>query len=290
MERDARRACSASAARARVTCRFTHVYPDGPAPYYTVLAPGAPRQRARAVGRDQGGRERGAARARRHDHAPPRRRPRPPARGTTASAPSCFARALARREARARSGRHPEPGRAPGDRRTEVARWTRRPRSRRSGRTATRSSRTRSNRMLVAALRDDLLRLERELGTLPASNDFEGRQTWRIYNLLVHGALYERIPVHANVLAGRRGRARRRLPDLVALLDRDRPRRDRAADPCGRPAHSARQAPPRDHLQHDVGAHRLHGRERRHAARARHAHGGRVAAATAACTRRSPPR
>jgi alkyldihydroxyacetonephosphate synthase len=24
---------------ARVTCRFTHVYPDGPAPYYTVLAP-----------------------------------------------------------------------------------------------------------------------------------------------------------------------------------------------------------------------------------------------------------
>ena len=23
----------------RVTCRFTHVYPDGPAPYYTVLAP-----------------------------------------------------------------------------------------------------------------------------------------------------------------------------------------------------------------------------------------------------------
>ena len=24
----------------RVTCRFTHVYPDGPAPYYTVIAPG----------------------------------------------------------------------------------------------------------------------------------------------------------------------------------------------------------------------------------------------------------
>ena len=23
-----------------VTCRFTHVYPDGPAPYYTVMAPG----------------------------------------------------------------------------------------------------------------------------------------------------------------------------------------------------------------------------------------------------------
>ncbi|MEP1217484.1 MAG: FAD-linked oxidase C-terminal domain-containing protein [Marinobacter sp.] len=26
--------------RAFVTCRFTHVYPDGPAPYYTVIAPG----------------------------------------------------------------------------------------------------------------------------------------------------------------------------------------------------------------------------------------------------------
>jgi alkyldihydroxyacetonephosphate synthase len=26
----------------QVTCRFTHVYPDGPAPYYTVLAPGKP--------------------------------------------------------------------------------------------------------------------------------------------------------------------------------------------------------------------------------------------------------
>jgi len=24
----------------RVTCRFTHVYPDGPAPYYSVMAPG----------------------------------------------------------------------------------------------------------------------------------------------------------------------------------------------------------------------------------------------------------
>ncbi len=25
-----------------VTCRFTHVYPDGPAPYYTILAPATP--------------------------------------------------------------------------------------------------------------------------------------------------------------------------------------------------------------------------------------------------------
>jgi alkyldihydroxyacetonephosphate synthase len=35
--RDAvKRLCGAGS----VSCRFTHVYPDGPAPYYTVLAPG----------------------------------------------------------------------------------------------------------------------------------------------------------------------------------------------------------------------------------------------------------
>ena len=33
-----RRICGAG----RVTCRFTHAYPDGPAPYYTVLAPARP--------------------------------------------------------------------------------------------------------------------------------------------------------------------------------------------------------------------------------------------------------
>jgi alkyldihydroxyacetonephosphate synthase len=37
--RDAiRRVCG----KGSLTCRFTHVYPDGPAPYYTVLAPGRP--------------------------------------------------------------------------------------------------------------------------------------------------------------------------------------------------------------------------------------------------------
>ena len=40
-----REACTAAARdalgdeRATVTCRFTHAYPDGPAPYFTVLAP-----------------------------------------------------------------------------------------------------------------------------------------------------------------------------------------------------------------------------------------------------------
>jgi len=52
----------------------------------------------------------------------------------------------------------------------------------------------------VAALGEDLLRLERELGIRPGKNPFEGFKTVRIYNLLVHGELYERIPVHANVL------------------------------------------------------------------------------------------
>src|SRR6185369_14271477 len=27
-----------------VTCRFTHVYPDGPAPYFTILAPSSPQR------------------------------------------------------------------------------------------------------------------------------------------------------------------------------------------------------------------------------------------------------
>jgi ectoine hydroxylase-related dioxygenase (phytanoyl-CoA dioxygenase family) len=35
---------------------------------------------------------------------------------------------------------------------------------------------------------------------VPSKNDFEGARTVRIYNLLVHGKLYERIPVHPNVL------------------------------------------------------------------------------------------
>ena len=43
-----------------VTCRFTHVYPDGPAPYYTILAPAHARRRARAVGRAQARRRRDA--------------------------------------------------------------------------------------------------------------------------------------------------------------------------------------------------------------------------------------
>jgi ectoine hydroxylase-related dioxygenase (phytanoyl-CoA dioxygenase family) len=52
----------------------------------------------------------------------------------------------------------------------------------------------------IDALADDLVRLEGELSIEPAKNSFEGEHTWRIYNLLVHGELYERIPVHPHVL------------------------------------------------------------------------------------------
>jgi len=53
---------------------------------------------------------------------------------------------------------------------------------------------------LVDALYADLHRLEETLGIVPAENLFEGRKTVRIYNLLVHGALYRRIPVHERIL------------------------------------------------------------------------------------------
>jgi ectoine hydroxylase-related dioxygenase (phytanoyl-CoA dioxygenase family) len=53
---------------------------------------------------------------------------------------------------------------------------------------------------LVAALLLDLYRLEEAFDVKPSRNLFEGTRTVRIYNLLVHGALYERVPVHPAVL------------------------------------------------------------------------------------------
>jgi ectoine hydroxylase-related dioxygenase (phytanoyl-CoA dioxygenase family) len=52
----------------------------------------------------------------------------------------------------------------------------------------------------VDALLADLGRLERELDVVPAKNRFEGTKTVRIYNLLIYGKLYERIPLHENIL------------------------------------------------------------------------------------------
>lgn len=53
---------------------------------------------------------------------------------------------------------------------------------------------------LVDDLLDTLDHLERELGVVPADNGFEGRHTLRVYNLLVHGDVFSRVPVHPNVL------------------------------------------------------------------------------------------
>ncbi len=49
-------------------------------------------------------------------------------------------------------------------------------------------------------LLEDLARVEAELEVRPADNGFEGRSTLRAYNLLRHGPLWERIPVHPRVL------------------------------------------------------------------------------------------
>ncbi len=53
---------------------------------------------------------------------------------------------------------------------------------------------------LADELKADLDRLEAERGVVPSGNDFEGARTLRIYNLLVHGELYQRVPVHETVL------------------------------------------------------------------------------------------
>jgi ectoine hydroxylase-related dioxygenase (phytanoyl-CoA dioxygenase family) len=53
---------------------------------------------------------------------------------------------------------------------------------------------------LCDEINSDIQRLEKDLSVKPSKNLFEGLHTTRIYNLLVHGKLYERIPVHENVL------------------------------------------------------------------------------------------
>ena len=53
---------------------------------------------------------------------------------------------------------------------------------------------------LIDGLLDDLDRLVRDLVVEPARNSFEGENTLRVYNLLVHGERFERVPVHDEVL------------------------------------------------------------------------------------------
>jgi ectoine hydroxylase-related dioxygenase (phytanoyl-CoA dioxygenase family) len=54
---------------------------------------------------------------------------------------------------------------------------------------------------LLDELTADLERLERELAVQPAGNSFEGHHTLRVYNLLAHGLVWQRVPVHPDVLA-----------------------------------------------------------------------------------------
>ena len=56
------------------------------------------------------------------------------------------------------------------------------------------------DRAFVDELTDGVHRLERDLDVHPAGNSFEGDRTLRIYNLLVHGEAFQRIPVHSEVL------------------------------------------------------------------------------------------
>ena len=53
---------------------------------------------------------------------------------------------------------------------------------------------------LVAEIDETLIKLEKDLAIVPAANPFEGTNTVRIYNLLVHGKVFEKIPVHARIL------------------------------------------------------------------------------------------
>ncbi|MCU1462146.1 MAG: Phytanoyl-CoA dioxygenase [Acidimicrobiales bacterium] len=53
---------------------------------------------------------------------------------------------------------------------------------------------------LLDALMADLARLERQLDVRPADNTFEGARTLRVYNLLVHGVVWQRVPLHESVL------------------------------------------------------------------------------------------
>lgn len=52
----------------------------------------------------------------------------------------------------------------------------------------------------IDTLSEELLRIERDREITPASNDFEGDKTVRIYNLLAYGSPFSRIPIHPALL------------------------------------------------------------------------------------------
>jgi len=53
---------------------------------------------------------------------------------------------------------------------------------------------------LIDEIDESLQKLERDLHVVPASNVFEGLRTIRIYNLLVHGSPFDKIPLHPRIL------------------------------------------------------------------------------------------
>ena len=53
---------------------------------------------------------------------------------------------------------------------------------------------------LLDEIDEALLKLEHDLGIVPADNLFEGLRTTRVYNLLIHGSTFQKVPVHPNVL------------------------------------------------------------------------------------------
>ena len=103
--------------RGIVNCRLTHVYPDGAAPYFTVLAAGRPATRCACWDDLKAAASDVLAAAPRHHHPPPRRRPRPPP-GLRPPAARALRPRAARGQGRARPGRNPQPRRA--DRATDT--------------------------------------------------------------------------------------------------------------------------------------------------------------------------
>ena len=53
---------------------------------------------------------------------------------------------------------------------------------------------------LIDEIDEALLALEHDLDIIPGDNLFEGLHTTRVYNLLVHGPTFQKIPIHPNVL------------------------------------------------------------------------------------------
>ena len=53
---------------------------------------------------------------------------------------------------------------------------------------------------LLDSLNEELLRIEHQQEIVPASNDFEGQRTVRIYNLLAYGSPFSKIPIHSALL------------------------------------------------------------------------------------------